>query len=233
MPAIIYYDADVDANLLDNRKIAILGYGSQGHAHALNLRDSGADVRIGLREGSSSRSKAEAAGLRVLSIAEAVKEADIIMVRNDSRGSDGTLQLANSVRTVDALHYIYSVAAALNRPVVINQSQSMNVGPHDGTTLLEQAINRELGFPGRAYVCSSGNQADNAIAVSGSVPASGNLVQTFSVPAGDVVATLPRIHTIHQVVEAKKRWRVSALARPSGYSRARRASASRSSVRIV
>ena len=80
MPAIIYYDADVDANLLDNRKIAILGYGSQGHAHALNLRDSGADVRIGLREGSSSRSKAEAAGLRVLSIAEAVKEADIIMV---------------------------------------------------------------------------------------------------------------------------------------------------------
>ena len=64
-------------------------------------------------------------------------EADIIMVRNDSRGSDGTLQLANSVRTVDALHYIYSVAAALNRPVVVNQSQSMNVGPHDGTTLLE------------------------------------------------------------------------------------------------
>lgn len=114
-------------------------------------------------------------------------EADIIMVRNDSRGSDGTLQLANSVRTVDALHYIYSVAAALNRPVVVNQSQSMNVGPHDGTTLLEQAINRELGFPGRAYVCSSGNQADNAIAVSGSVPASGNLVLTFSVPAGDVV----------------------------------------------
>ena len=72
----------------------------------------------------------------------------------------------------------------LSNDMVINQSQSMNVGPHDGTTLLEQAINRELGFPGRAYVCSSGNQADNAIAVSGSVPASGNLVQTFSVPAG-------------------------------------------------
>ena len=80
MPATIYYDADVDAGLIETRKVAILGYGSQGHAHALNLRDSGVDVRIGLREGSSSRAKAEAEGLRVLSIAEAVKEADIIMV---------------------------------------------------------------------------------------------------------------------------------------------------------
>ena len=80
MPATIYYDADVDAGLIENRKVAILGYGSQGHAHALNLRDSGVDVRIGLREGSSSRAKAEAEGLRVLSIADAVKEADIIMV---------------------------------------------------------------------------------------------------------------------------------------------------------
>jgi ketol-acid reductoisomerase len=80
MPATIYYDADVDPGLIESRKVAILGYGSQGHAHALNLRDSGVDVRIGLREGSSSRAKAEAEGLRVLSIAEAVKEADIIMV---------------------------------------------------------------------------------------------------------------------------------------------------------
>ncbi len=80
MPAAIYYDADADLALLEGRRIAILGYGSQGHAHALNLRDSGVDVRVGLREGSASWSKAEEAGLRVLPTAEAVKEADVIMV---------------------------------------------------------------------------------------------------------------------------------------------------------
>src|SRR5215510_14491973 len=80
MPATIYYDADADLGLLEGRKVAILGYGSQGHAHALNLKDSGVDVRVGLREGSRSWEKAESAGLRVLSTAEAVKEADVIMV---------------------------------------------------------------------------------------------------------------------------------------------------------
>jgi ketol-acid reductoisomerase len=80
MPATIYYDADADSALIESRKVAILGYGSQGHAHALNLRDSGVDVRVGLREGSSSKAKAEAAGLRVLTVAEATAEADVIMV---------------------------------------------------------------------------------------------------------------------------------------------------------
>jgi len=80
MPATIYYDDDADVGLLDGRKVAVLGYGSQGHAHALNLRDSGVDVRVGLRDGSASRAKAEAAGLRVTSIAAAAREADIIMV---------------------------------------------------------------------------------------------------------------------------------------------------------
>ncbi|MEX2254685.1 MAG: ketol-acid reductoisomerase, partial [Acidimicrobiia bacterium] len=80
MPATIYYDADADLALLEGRKVAILGYGSQGHAHALNLKESGVDVRVGLRQGSSSWAKAEEAGLRVLTTAEAVKEADVIMV---------------------------------------------------------------------------------------------------------------------------------------------------------
>ncbi|MDQ1521261.1 MAG: ketol-acid reductoisomerase [Actinomycetota bacterium] len=80
MPANVYYDNDADTALIADRKVAILGYGSQGHAHALNLRDSGIDVRVGLREGSSSWKKAEGAGLRVLSIGDAVREADIVMV---------------------------------------------------------------------------------------------------------------------------------------------------------
>src|SRR5690606_21435386 len=76
----LYYDDDADLSIIQDRIVAVLGYGSQGHAHALSLRDSGVDVRVGLLEGSSSRAKAEAEGLRVLTPAEAVAEADLIVV---------------------------------------------------------------------------------------------------------------------------------------------------------
>jgi ketol-acid reductoisomerase len=80
MAATVYYEADADRSIIQGRKVAVIGYGSQGHGHALNLKDSGIDVRVGLREGSSSVAKAQAAGLRVLPIAPAVAEADIIMI---------------------------------------------------------------------------------------------------------------------------------------------------------
>src|SRR3954466_10857393 len=80
MPANVYYDNDADTALIADRKVAILGYGSQGHAHALNLRDSGVDVRVGLREGSGSKAKGESAGLPVRTTAEAAAEADLIMI---------------------------------------------------------------------------------------------------------------------------------------------------------
>ena len=76
----IYYDDDADLGLIQSRKVAVLGYGSQGHAHALSLRDSGVDVRVGLPEGSKSRAKAEQEGLRVVTPAEAAAEADVIMI---------------------------------------------------------------------------------------------------------------------------------------------------------
>jgi ketol-acid reductoisomerase len=76
----IFYDDDADLAIIQGRKVAVLGYGSQGHAHALSLRDSGVDVRVGLPEGSKSREKAESAGLRVLTPAAAVAEADVIMI---------------------------------------------------------------------------------------------------------------------------------------------------------
>ena len=80
MPATVYYENDADLGLIADKLVAILGYGSQGHAHALNLKDSGIDVVVGLRAGSKSQAKAEAAGLRVLPTADAVREADIVMV---------------------------------------------------------------------------------------------------------------------------------------------------------
>jgi len=76
----IFYDDDADLALVQGRKVAVLGYGSQGHAHALSLRDSGVDVRVGLPEGSTSRGKATDEGLRVVTPAEACAEADLIMV---------------------------------------------------------------------------------------------------------------------------------------------------------
>ena len=76
----LYYESDADPTLIQGRKVAIIGYGSQGHAHALNLAESGVDVRVGLRPGSKSKAKAEEAGLRVLSVSEAAAEADLVMM---------------------------------------------------------------------------------------------------------------------------------------------------------
>lgn len=76
----LYYDDDADLSIIQSKKVAVIGYGSQGHAHALNLRDSGVEVVVGLREGSSSRAKAEEQGLAVATVADAVKGADVVMI---------------------------------------------------------------------------------------------------------------------------------------------------------
>ncbi|HEU4347530.1 MAG TPA: ketol-acid reductoisomerase [Actinoplanes sp.] len=80
MPAEVFYDDDADLSIVQGRKVAVIGYGSQGHAHALSLRDSGVDVVVGLQEGSKSRAKAEEQGLEVKTPAEASAWADVIMV---------------------------------------------------------------------------------------------------------------------------------------------------------
>ena len=80
MAVTIYHEQDCDPSIIQGKKVAIIGYGSQGHAHALNLMDSGWDVRVGLREGSSSADKAREAGLKVTDMATAAKEANVIMI---------------------------------------------------------------------------------------------------------------------------------------------------------
>ncbi|WP_404291672.1 ketol-acid reductoisomerase [Glutamicibacter arilaitensis] len=76
----MYYEDDADLSIIQGKKVAVIGYGSQGHAHALSLRDSGVDVTVGLAEGSKSRAKVEAEGLKVATVAEAAKWADVIMI---------------------------------------------------------------------------------------------------------------------------------------------------------
>src|SRR5215207_978311 len=78
--AVPFYDADADLGRLSGRAVAVIGYGSQGHAHAQNLRDAGVDVRVGLHEGSASRGRAAGAGLRVSSVAAAVADADVVSI---------------------------------------------------------------------------------------------------------------------------------------------------------
>ncbi|RFA16585.1 ketol-acid reductoisomerase [Subtercola boreus] len=76
----IFYDADADLSLIQAKKVAVVGYGSQGHAHALNLRDSGVEVVVALKEGSASKAKAEEAGFQVLSVADATAWADVVVI---------------------------------------------------------------------------------------------------------------------------------------------------------
>ena len=82
----MYHDEDADLAIIQSKKVAVIGYGSQGHAHALSLRDSGVDVVVGLADGSKSRVKAEAEGLKVATVAEAVKGADMIRVLSPCHG---------------------------------------------------------------------------------------------------------------------------------------------------
>jgi ketol-acid reductoisomerase len=103
--ATIFYDQDADLSLIQGKKVAVLGYGSQGHAHALNLRDSGVDVRVGLRPGSSSRARAEEQGLTVLDTNDAAAEADVIVVLAPDTSQKGMWEggLADAVKAGDTL----------------------------------------------------------------------------------------------------------------------------------
>ncbi|MEV7080947.1 ketol-acid reductoisomerase [Streptomyces sp. NPDC093516] len=103
----LFYDADADLSVIQGRKVAVIGYGSQGHAHALSLRDSGVDVRVGLHEGSKSKAKAEEQGLRVVSVAEAAAEADVVMmlIPDPIQGEIYEQHIAPHLKDGDALFF--------------------------------------------------------------------------------------------------------------------------------
>src|SRR5580704_12531114 len=105
----VYYAKDADPGLIAGRKVAIVGYGSQGHAHAQNLADSGVDVRVALRDGSSSKSKAEAAGLRVTSVEDAAREADLVMILlpDTEQASVYTESIAPNLSPGDAVFFAH------------------------------------------------------------------------------------------------------------------------------
>ena len=103
----MFYDDDADLSIIQGRKVAVIGYGSQGHAHSLSLRDSGVDVAIGLREGSPSRAKAEEQGLKVMTAAEAAAWADVIMLLapDTSQAAIFTNDIEPNLKDGDALFF--------------------------------------------------------------------------------------------------------------------------------
>ncbi len=103
----LFYESDADLALIQGRRVAVIGYGSQGHAHAQNLRDSGVDVRVGLKEDSASRSKAQADGLRVVSTSEAADEADVVMILAPDPAQRGlyTADIEPHLRDGDAVFF--------------------------------------------------------------------------------------------------------------------------------
>tara|TARA_B100000989_G_C19508218_1_gene457533 strand:- start:261 stop:1280 length:1020 start_codon:yes stop_codon:yes gene_type:complete len=109
----VYYDSDADINLIKNKKVAIIGYGSQGHAHALNLRDSGVkEVIVALRKGSNSKKKAESEGLKVLSVSDAAEWADLcmVLVPDELQADLYIKELSNNLKKGSALLFAHGLA---------------------------------------------------------------------------------------------------------------------------
>ncbi|MBI1868356.1 MAG: ketol-acid reductoisomerase [Methylocystis sp.] len=113
----VYYDRDADANLIKGKKVAVVGYGSQGHAHALNLRDSGvSQVAVALRKGSASAKKAESAGVRVMEVAQAAKWADVVMLLtpDELQGDIYAADLAPNLKQGAALLFAHGLNIHFN-----------------------------------------------------------------------------------------------------------------------
>ena len=124
----LFYDSDADLSLLQNKTIAIIGYGSQGHAHALNLKDSGIKVVVGLYEGSRSVSKATADGLEVLSVAEASERADwsMILLPDEFQKDVYSKEIAPHLKAGKILSFAHGFNSTLFRKLILIQSRDTN-----------------------------------------------------------------------------------------------------------
>ena len=135
MAATIWYEKDADLSVFEGKKVAILGYGSQGHAHALNLRDSGVDVVVGLRPTSKSVEYAKEQGLEVKPVAEAVAEADVVMILLPDQYQAAVYKkdVEPNLKPGAALAFAHgstSTTATSSRPRIIRCSGRPNPGPH-------------------------------------------------------------------------------------------------------
>ena len=166
--ATVYYDKDADLGLLQGKKIAIIGYGSQGHAHALNLKDSGCDVRVGLYAGSRSWKAAEEAGLRVMPTADAAAEADMIMILTpDTRQPEIYREaIAPNLRPGKVLMFAHGFAIRYSQIVPPEDVDVIMVAPKAPGHRVREIFPEGQGVPGllAIYRDASGNAKELGLA---------------------------------------------------------------------
>lgn len=164
----LYYDDAADIGRLRGRPIAIIGYGSQGHAHALNLRDSGMDVRVGLYAGSSSRPRAEAAGLRVTSVSDAAREAELVMllVPDTVQSSIYEDEVAPHLEPGNTLMFAHGFNVRYEQIVPPAEVDVSLVAPKSPGHRVRELFAQDGGVPGLVAVHqdASGHALDDALA---------------------------------------------------------------------
>ncbi|MGQ9864987.1 MAG: ketol-acid reductoisomerase [Pseudanabaenaceae cyanobacterium] len=164
----LFYDADATLDFLRNQKLAIVGYGSQGHAHALNLKDSGLDVAVALYEGSPSRAKAAAAGLPVLSVPEAARTADLLMILlpDEVQRQVYTEQIAPYLRPNQVLAFAHGFNIHFAQVVPPKDVDVIMVAPKGPGHLVRRTYEQGQGVPAlfAIFQDASGHARDRAMA---------------------------------------------------------------------
>ncbi len=166
--ATLYYDKDADLSLLEGKTVAVIGYGSQGHAHALNARDNGQKVIVGLHEGSKSKAKAEADGLEVFTVAEATKQADIVMVLipDTRQGAVYSEHIAPNLKPGAMLMFAHGFNIHFKEIVPPDSVDVAMVAPKAPGHRVREVFIEGAGTPGLIAIeqDASGNAAANALA---------------------------------------------------------------------
>ena len=164
----MYYDSDANLDLLNGKTVAIVGYGSQGHAHALNLKDSGVNVVVGLYPGSTSAAKAEAAGLKVLSVSEAAKAADLVMILlpDEVQKTVYTQEIAPNLQPGNVLLFAHGFNIHFGQVVPSADVDVVMVAPKGPGHLVRRTYEQGQGVPClfAVYQDATGQARDRAMA---------------------------------------------------------------------
>ncbi|KNF09978.1 ketol-acid reductoisomerase IlvC [Gottschalkia purinilytica] len=164
----MYYDSDASLDLLKGKKVAIIGYGSQGHAHALNLKESGLDVIVGLYNGSKSWEKAESAGLQVAEVAEAVKQSNVVMILlpDEKQAAVYKESIEPNLKEGDALAFAHGFNIHFGQIVPPNNVDVFMVAPKGPGHLVRRVYEEGFGVPAlfAVYQDYTGKAKDIALA---------------------------------------------------------------------
>ena len=164
----IYYDDDADLSLIRGRRVAVMGYGSQGHAHALNLRDSGVEVVVGLQEGSASRKAAEAEGLTVMTPSEAAAASDVVMMLVPDQHAAGLYsdEIAPNLSDGDALFFAHGFNVHYGEIVAPDGVDVAMVAPKSPGHLVRRTFEAGIGTPALVAVAQDATGAAHDLALS-------------------------------------------------------------------